>query len=437
MLLQPILIYPECTEFAVSNLAVHWFFNAFEEFSPDLVTADSSEGLFYKLKVPNTPFVFVSLSYSVNLLNLFDIFKKNKIPLFKKDRERGIYPIFIIGGVAAFLNPEPLTEIFDAVLLGEGECMENDIKKMMGLDTREQVFDFIDKLPYAMTGSKRDAVIVRAEEHGFFVHSNEKLHTLGNCFSNRKVVEMNRGCTSRCRFCAASYVYKTFRETNVEKLMSFAKETIDSGSGLALMGTSLASLSQFDEILEYCAEKHGSLSLSSLKVREINDRRIALLKECGAKTVTVAVESALPETRERILKKITDEDIFNAMMILHKYSMKSKLYFIAGLPGTTPDAEVEAIVGLLDTLNKKGILGETELSVASFSPKPLTPLSGERFMSKKEYKSFMTLLKKGAASVSGKIKVDYFSYKESELDYSLGTCGSFSECSDLIGEYLK
>jgi radical SAM superfamily enzyme YgiQ (UPF0313 family) len=43
-----------------------------------------------------------------------------QIPLESRRRERK-YPLVIAGGVAVFLNPEPLSEFFDLFILGEAE----------------------------------------------------------------------------------------------------------------------------------------------------------------------------------------------------------------------------------------------------------------------------------------------------------------------------
>ena len=147
MSVRPVLIYPENRDIALSNLAVHWFFNAFGKYSPDLITLDSETGIIHGSRLDRSPFVFVSVSYGLSFFNLVKILEKNRIPLLKKDREKGIFPILIAGGVAVMLNPEPLKLIFDAVFTGEGECMEQDIISMLELCTREEVSDLIDRLP--------------------------------------------------------------------------------------------------------------------------------------------------------------------------------------------------------------------------------------------------------------------------------------------------
>lgn len=420
MSVRPVLIYPENRDIALSNLAVHWFFNAFEKYSPDLITLDSETGIIHKSRLDRSPFVFVSVSYGLSFFNLVKIFERSRIPLLKKDREQGMFPILIAGGVAVMLNPEPLKLIFDAVFTGEGECMEQDIISMLELGTREEVFDLIGKLPYALTGGKDHSEYVCAKAGSFCVSSSPVLHSMGNCFNDRNIIEISRGCTGKCRFCAASYVYRTFREAGRPEVMSRVETSIEKGEGIALMGASLASCSFFDEILEKCASVPVSISLSSLKAAEITESRAVLLKKCGVKTVTVAVESADEGTRKAILKNLSKETIFNAMDVLKRHDLRSRIYIIAGLPSTEPVTEAEALINLLEELDRRKLLNGTDLSVAPFAPKPFTPYQNEQMMSRKEYKIFSDTVRKGLLKLDSRVKAEFFPYRESVLDVMCG-----------------
>ena len=383
--------------------------------------SESDSGIFYGTKLNNSPLVFVSISYGANLIDFARLLKKKGIPLLKKEREKGLFPMFICGGIAPMLNPEPFTEIFDAVFLGEGECMEDDIRKMLRMNSREDIEEFLFDLPYSLTSQKRKGDIVRADNGNFFVHSNEKLHKLGNSFNDRLMIELNRSCTSKCKFCAASYAYKTFRVADRSKVMDYVDKAVDLSQGLALMGTALGSVPFFNEILEIASQKPVSVSLSSIKVKEINEHRIELLKKCGVKNITVAIESGSVETRKDLLKGIDDHEIVAALRIIKKHGMKAKIYFIAGLPFTDPVEEALAAGRTLKMLRKEESLGEVSISVAPFVPKPLTPYGCEKLMDKKDYKKYMQILKKEVSEISSNIKIDFFSYKESEIDAAFST----------------
>ena len=100
--------------------------------------------------------------------------------------------------------------------------------------------------------------------------------------------------------------------------------------------------------------------------------------------------------------------------------MKAKIYLIAGLPGTTPEKEVEALLDLMCRIERTVSIREISLSIAPFVPKPLTPFADHPFMDKKSYKKYRTLMAKGLSRLKVRISTDFFSYSESELDYKTG-----------------
>ena len=72
-----------------------------------------------RLPLAEFDIVGVSLLYELNDSNILTILDLAGIPLLSEDR--GVdFPLVIAGGPAAF-NPEPLSDFFDAFVLGDGE----------------------------------------------------------------------------------------------------------------------------------------------------------------------------------------------------------------------------------------------------------------------------------------------------------------------------
>ncbi|MCK5553350.1 MAG: B12-binding domain-containing radical SAM protein, partial [Deltaproteobacteria bacterium] len=61
-----------------------------------------------------------SIPFENDYLNILTILDMGKIPLLITARSDS-HPVVIAGGVAVFLNPEPLSDFFDSFLIGEGE----------------------------------------------------------------------------------------------------------------------------------------------------------------------------------------------------------------------------------------------------------------------------------------------------------------------------
>ncbi|MEI6126866.1 MAG: hypothetical protein WCQ99_09995, partial [Pseudomonadota bacterium] len=64
--------------------------------------------------------VAFSLSFENDYLNVLTMLSSAKIPLLSHERSERA-PLIIAGGVAVFLNPEPLADIFDLFIIGEAE----------------------------------------------------------------------------------------------------------------------------------------------------------------------------------------------------------------------------------------------------------------------------------------------------------------------------
>jgi len=70
-----------------------------------------------------------SVSFENDYPNILTILELAKIPLMSRDRGEDT-PLVLAGGVATFINPEPLAEFIDCFLLGEGEAIVNRFLKV-------------------------------------------------------------------------------------------------------------------------------------------------------------------------------------------------------------------------------------------------------------------------------------------------------------------
>jgi radical SAM superfamily enzyme YgiQ (UPF0313 family) len=127
------LVYPNTYHVGMSNLgfqAVYELINTFEHvvcersFLPDNDSGKTEHITTTESGTPISAFDLIafSVSYENDYPNLLSILEKAKLPLRSKDR--GIpHPLVIAGGVAFFLNPEPLASFIDCFLIGEAEAI--------------------------------------------------------------------------------------------------------------------------------------------------------------------------------------------------------------------------------------------------------------------------------------------------------------------------
>ncbi len=130
------LVYPNTYYVGMSNLgfqAVYQHFNAEDDIlcertflpdSEDLPEYRESQTPLFSLEsqTPLSDFDIVafSLSFENDFLNILTLLDLARIP--PESRNRGAKdPLVMAGGVASFLNPEPISDLFDLFILGEGE----------------------------------------------------------------------------------------------------------------------------------------------------------------------------------------------------------------------------------------------------------------------------------------------------------------------------
>src|SRR4030095_13921586 len=64
----------------------------------------------------------ISVSFETDYLNIPKLLRLSKIPVLAEERNEW-HPLVIMGGAAAFLNPEPVAAFVDVVCVGEGEVL--------------------------------------------------------------------------------------------------------------------------------------------------------------------------------------------------------------------------------------------------------------------------------------------------------------------------
>jgi radical SAM superfamily enzyme YgiQ (UPF0313 family) len=407
------LAYPNRYSVGMSNLGLHAVYgllNRYDDVLCERVFLPETDELAVGrlatfesgLPVAAVDAIAFSISFESDYPHLLTLLKLAGIPLRAADRDKR-HPLVIAGGVACFLNPEPIAAFVDCFLVGEAEVIlpeflqvfQPDVERHTLLKTiaRSVAGAYAPRFyaaHYAADGTLSawtptedvPSRIVRPQVKDLSTTTTcSTVLTPHTAFGGSFLVEVGRGCPHGCRFCSAGFVYRPPRFRTEASLAQTIEQGLSRSDHIGLVG---AAVSDLPGIASLCRRFSGpdiTLSFSSLRADALGPDLLDALSRSRVKTATIAPEAGSERLRRVINKGIQEEDVLKAAAALVAQGIPNlKLYFMVGLP-TETDADVEAIVVLvkhikhefLKSSRTRGAIGTLTVSVSSFVPKPFTP----------------------------------------------------------------
>ncbi|SES66116.1 TIGR03960 family B12-binding radical SAM protein [Anaerobranca gottschalkii] len=460
-----LLAFPDVYEVAMSHLGfkiLYHIVNSREEFAAERVNApwlDFEEQLrendlplcSLESQQPINKFDVIgfTLQYEMSYTNILNILDLGKIPVLADERTDKD-PIIVAGGPCAF-NPEPLYNIIDVFIIGEGEEVILEFldavrkwKKRGG--SKEELFQELVQIPgiyipkfyevkYDESGKylgtfpiseKYPKVITKRyiKDISMADFPKSMLVPFMEIVHDRIMLEICRGCSRGCRFCQAGMLYRPVREKNLQSLIEQAEHLVKStGYGeISLSSLSSADYSEIQrltkELLDKYKDQSISVSLPSLRVDSFSIELAQMVQQVRKTGLTFAPEAGTQRLRDVINKNVTEENLIKAVEDAFKAGWnRVKLYFMIGLPTET----YEDLDGIVDLANKvvkaykqhgKNLSRfSVTVSTSSFVPKPHTPFQWFPQLSKEELINRQNYLKE-------KLRSKYINYNWHEVDIS-------------------
>ncbi|MBR4892394.1 MAG: TIGR03960 family B12-binding radical SAM protein [Clostridia bacterium] len=353
-----------------------------------------------------------TLQYEMSYTNLLAMLDLSGIPFLSSERGKK-HPIICAGGPCA-VNPEPLADIVDFFMVGEGEEVWQEIIDLYRNCKNENLSkdEFLLKVAnikgvyvpkfYDVT-YKEDGTIDKrttlfdvpsviekrvVENFDMLPHPEEIIVPYTEIVHDRVTLEIFRGCIRGCRFCQAGFIYRPVRERTPEKLVDIAINSLKSTGydEVSLCSLSTSDYTKLDELtdklMEYTDDRKINFCLPSLRVDNFNLPLANKVQKVRKTSLTFAPEAGTQKMRDVINKNVSEEDVLKTSKLIFENGWNSvKFYFMIGLPYE----EDEDIVGIkdlaykvqdtyysIDKMNRpKG--ARITVSTSSFVPKPFTP----------------------------------------------------------------
>ena len=432
--LKVLLVYPGEEKVGLSSLAVHRVYsllNQIEGVSCDLIFEGLESSYFLGLHPKEFDVIAFSITYENHIFKAAELLSGWGIEPLRERRKDS--PLVIGGGIGLYYNPAPFLPLFDAVYLGEAEGRIEEVFGALRQNPKLEVLERFDNIVVSrnysfkyngllveeISGEKkriyRSKVFPQTPSHSCFL-------TKDTAFKDMFLIELNRGCIEKCRFCVATYMGLPYREKSlevVEKEIALASKYVDR---VGLIGAGVTDYSKMEE-LHRILKKYGvKASFSSLKASSPSPEIFEIIRESGQKTVTIAPEAGSEELRFAINKKVPDEKYFSfAEKALESGAENIKLYFLIGLPGET-DEDIKAIAEMTKKFTEigrkywkeRGVKGEIHLSVNPVIAKPFTPFQWYGLNPKSVIEKKLRLLQRELRKVKG-VKLTHENVRDAVL----------------------
>jgi len=347
--------------------------------------------------------VAFSVSFEWDYVNVVTLLRLAGIPSYAAERSAR-HPLVVIGGAVTFVNPEPLALFADAIAAGEGEALIPGLRRAV-----------------SAASDRTDLLRLLACERGFYVPSlyepqyaddgtiaayrvaagvdaplpvrkaalktteavdppATSIFTPDTEFGSRFLVEVVRGCANLCRFCWAGYNYLPVRAFPADRILQLAAEARRYAGRVGLVSIALCDHPEIERILARLLELGYGISPASLRLDDLTQPIVRMLRESGERSITIAPETGSDRLRRVINKTVTNDEILDSADLIFANGIESlKLYYMIGLPTETDDDLVairELTLQLRDRMlshaKPRGRIGSITGSVNALIPKPGT-----------------------------------------------------------------
>lgn len=284
--------------------------------------------------------------------------------------------LLVAGGPQPTLNPTEFLEVFDVVVIGEGEQTmlelqravegKGDLSGIRGIAYRDgSCIKYTEKREPV---TELDGIPMPSREL-FDNNGYKEQYTKKFGYSITSLIT-SRGCPFKCDFCSQPVFGNTFRARSAKNIVDEMQSIIALGYDRIWFADDCLTLNR-DRILEICreiTERGTEIEWECLSRVDTVDREVVEnMKRAGCVSIFFGIESGNDSVLELMNKRITTAKAREAIHAVKQANIRAGAFFIIGYPGESDET-------VLDTVRFATSLPLDYLSFTLPYPIPGTPL---------------------------------------------------------------
>ena len=380
-----------------------------------------------------------SVSYENDYLHLLHMLAMLRIPLLAAERDER-HPLIVVGGAVTYINPEPLADFVDLMIIGDGEEALNEYLDLahdtLGQPRRDhlrQAADIPGVYVPALHDRSADTTPMPPRKitdlSGWPAYST--VLTDDTEFSGSLLIEVTRGCPVQ-----VPVLHRRLRVSEISPVAGgnvldivAAQQRRDRESGLppvgkvGLISSATGDYRALPTVAQGLVDLGVAIGISSLRMDRMPDVLIDCMVRSGVRSCTVAPEAGSERLRQLVRKEMSEAVILEGVERLLAYGMRDlKLYSMIGLPTETDDGRAGTTIPGIQDLGAHEALrsgprrpGHPDPERQSVHPQAATPLQWCAMAPQRTVKAKLNTLRQALRRESS-IRLQHGSLKDDYLE---------------------
>jgi anaerobic magnesium-protoporphyrin IX monomethyl ester cyclase len=286
------------------------------------------------------------------IIGFYSMFSMKKTSLELASLLRDDCNLLVVGGPLPTLEPNGYLDVFDGVVLGEGEetmveiaeCYERGCgfsgvrgiayknRGEVKLSSPRKLVEDLDSLPFP----SRD----------IFDNDSYKRYYLRRCGYSISPLITSRGCPFSCDFCSRPVFGQSFRARSAVNVVDEVGEVAGLGYNKVWFADDCFTLNRerLTELCDELARRRLGVGWECLSRVDTMDREVATkMRVAGCARVFFGIESGTDEVLSLMQKQITVAQARKAVYVAKEAGLQVGAFFILGYPGEKDETVLETV----------------------------------------------------------------------------------------------